>query len=69
MCAILAMCLPECTTERWHVDGGVRARDVDVAAALGDASQPDDPDIEAADIAVTDAPLVSTGDAAGRGRP
>jgi hypothetical protein len=50
LCILLAAGLAACQRERWETGENVRARDVDVAAALGDTSGADNESLAAADV-------------------
>jgi len=52
-CILLANCVVACQQERWELGKNVRARDVEVAAALGDTNQ-----ASSADLAATDIPAI-----------
>ena len=52
-CILLAYCVAACQKERWEVGKNLRARDVAVAAALGDTGQ-----ASSADLAATDIPAI-----------
>ena len=46
----ISVAAPACQTERWSADENMRARDADVAAALGDTSHQNIADLQAEDV-------------------